>query len=303
MSKLGVVTVTYNSGRVLEPFLDCCEAERDCDWLLFVVDNDSRDRTREILQRRAFPRMRVILNADNLGVAEGNNQGIEAALAAGCERVLLINNDVEFGPDLFRSLLSSLDAHGASALTPQIRYHDEPQQVWYRAGRFKYFWGPDARHVETESSRAGGVYRTEYAPTCCMLIRREVFARIGTMDERYFVYWDDTDFCYRMLKAGLPLLCDSGITMTHKVSSLTGGVQSDFFIKYHHRNQIYYVRKHFGPAVLAYTLVMSVVKAVLRVLVGRDSLRQLRLRLRSMAAGFRVSMGKTADESSTAVTY
>ena len=237
-----------------------------------------------------------------MAVAEGNNQGIEAALAAGCDRVLLINNDVEFGPDLFGSLLSSMAAHGADALTPDIRYHDKPDEVWYRAGKFKYFWGPDARHVETVSSRSGGVYRTDYAPTCCMLIRRDVFERVGMMDERYFVYWDDTDFCYRMYKGGLKLMCDSQITMTHKVSSLTGGVQSDFFIRFHHRNQIYYVRKHFGPAVLAYTLLMSVVKAVLRVLVGRDNLRQLRLRLHSMGQGFRVSLPTGAVESTTAVT-
>ena len=98
------------------------------------------------------------------------------------------------------------------------------------------------------------------------------------MDERYFVYWDDTDFCYRLQKAGFVLMCDSSITMTHKVSSLTGGVTSDFFIRFHHRNQIYYVRKHFGPVVLVYTLLMSIVKAALRFLVGRDTLRQLGLR-------------------------
>ena len=156
--------------------------------------------------------------------------------------------------------------------------------------------------VETEQSRAGGAYLTEYAPTCCMLVRREVFDRIGLMDERYFVYWDDTDFCYRMYKAGLRLMCDSTVMMTHKVSSLTGGVASDFFIKFHHRNQIYYARKHFGPVVLAYTLVMSVVKAVLRFVVGRDNLRQLGLRLKSMGTGLRMELVKGAVDSPTAVT-
>lgn len=288
MSRLGVVTVTYNSGSVLEPFLDCCASQRGQEQLLVVIDNASRDATREILARRGTPEMRIVLNEANLGVAEGNNQGIRIALEAGCDRVLLINNDTEFGPTLFADLARALTACGGDALTPRIVYHDRPDLDWFSGGGFRYFWGPDARH--DEPSGVPGVGRAAprrigYAPTCCMIVERRVFDRIGLMDERYFVYWDDTDFCLRMQRAGLALFCDPSISMSHKVSSLTGGTMSDFFIRYHHRNQVYYVRKHFGPLVLAYTLMMSTLKAAIRVPLRGDSLRQFRLRIRSMGEG------------------
>ena len=81
--RIGVVTVTYHSGEVLQPFLDCCAQQSGVPWKLFVVDNASRDSTRAILAREPRPWMEVILNDGNLGVAEGNNQGIKAALAQG----------------------------------------------------------------------------------------------------------------------------------------------------------------------------------------------------------------------------
>lgn len=291
MSRIGVVTVTYQSGSVLQPFLECCAQQAGVDWTLYVIDNASRDATREILAREAHPQMRVVLNSENLGVAEGNNQGIRAALADGCTHVLLINNDVEFPPTLFQDMLASLEQHQAHALTPRITYHDEQHRDWFNGGRFQYAWGPDARHVEPADPAERQKVRTiGYAPTCCMLVEAEVFARIGMMDPAYFVYWDDTDFCLRMQRAGLRLVCDPGLSMSHKVSSLTGGLSSDFFIRHHHRNQVYYVRKHFGSGVLAYTLAASVLKAVLRVPLRGDTLRQFRLRLRSMADGLRMPL-------------
>jgi GT2 family glycosyltransferase len=166
-------------------------------------------------------------------------------------------------------------------------YHDQPDNDWFVAGNFKYFWGPDARHEPMPSSRRDA-YPIAYAPTCCMIVRDSVFARIGMMDAAYFVYWDDTDFCLRMQRADLRLMCDAGLSMSHKVSSLTGGTMSDFFIRYHHRNQVYYVRKHFGPVVLAYTLLMSILKAAIRVPLRGDTLRQFGLRLRSMGEGLKL---------------
>ena len=294
MSRLGVVTVTYNSGSVLAPFLACCARQQGVDFVLVVVDNASKDQTRALLERTDRTRMQVLLNEANLGVAEGNNQGIEIALAHGCDRILLLNNDTEFGPTLFADLTRSLEANGCDALTPRIVFHDDPASNWFVAGEFKYVWGPDARH-ETMATPRSVAYAISYAPTCCMIVRDSVFAHIGLMDAAYFVYWDDTDFCLRMQRAGLRLMCDTSLSMSHKVSSLTGGTTSDFFIRYHHRNQVYYVRKHFGLVVLAYTLLMSILKAAIRVPLRGDTLRQFGLRLRSMVEGFSLPVAGQID--------
>ena len=291
VTRLGVVTVTFNSAGVLRPFLNCCIAQNYRDFLLFVIDNESRDDTANILRSCADERVVCVYNTVNLGVAEGNNQGIRLALEAKCDRVLLINNDTEFGPTLFADLAASMAHSGASAMTPRIPYHDDPSRDWFANGGFRsLITGITGAHLAWDDRLVRRPLAISYAPTCCMLINAEVFNRIGTMDERYFVYWDDTDFCWRLKRAHLRLMIDPSIVITHKVSSLTGGTESEFFIKYHYRNQIYFVRKHFGVFAVAYTAAILLAKILLRIPARGDSLRICRLRIRSLFSGFRVQL-------------
>jgi len=78
-----------------------------------------------------------------------------------------------------------------------------------------------------------------------MGIRASVFERIGLMDERYFVYYDDTDFVFRCLKHGLRLVYQGSAELRHKVSSSTGGGGSDFSIYYYNRNRLFFIRKNY----------------------------------------------------------
>ena len=105
---IGVVTVTFNSAPVLGPFLKCVLAQDLRNFILYVVDNVSNDESTAILKELSDPRLRLILNSTNKGVAEGNNIGIRAALDDGCETILLLNNDTEFSSTLFRTLYDGL---------------------------------------------------------------------------------------------------------------------------------------------------------------------------------------------------
>lgn len=292
MARVAAVTVTYNSGTVLEPFLRCCLRQTHPDYALYVIDNASRDGTLALLDTVRDPRVHVTRNADNLGVAEGNNQGIRAALAAGYDRVLLINNDTEFGETLFADLEAVLDARGASAVTPRIVYYDHQDQDWFAQGGFTSpLRGVTGRHEPAPAAGGAEVRAIDYAPTCCMLVTADAFRRIGLMDEKYFVYWDDTDFCWRLKTGGESLLVAPSVVLAHKVSSLTGGLASDFFIRYHYRNQMYFVKKHFGPLVAAYTAALLCATILARIVARGDSLRMCRLRLASLWTGIRMPVG------------
>ena len=83
-----------------------------------------------------------------------------------------------------------------------------------------------------------------YAPTCFMLIHKDVFKKVGQMDEKYFVYYDDTDFVYRALKKGFKILYLSKFVIQHRVSFSTGGGESLFSIYYCNRNRTYFVLKN-----------------------------------------------------------
>jgi GT2 family glycosyltransferase len=261
-SLIGIVTVTYNSSNVLLPFLQCLASQTHQEFVLFAVDNSSKDDTLQILRDFADPRIRTLANRDNVGVAEGNNQGIRAALDAGCSSVLLLNNDTEFGPTLVEQLAQSLAMGPAEMVCPKIMYYDEPNRIWAAGGKFQPLFGYRSVHYG-EGELDHGQYDQQrlvtYVPTCCVLIGREVFAMVGLMDSRYFVYVDDVDFMYRAMIAGVKLLYLPEVKLLHKVSSLTGQEESVSMIRYCTRNRVYFLLKHLGlmralPVLLVYQL-------------------------------------------------
>lgn len=291
--RIGVVTVTYNSQNVLEPFLRCVFSQTNADFLLYVVDNCSQDQTTAILQFENDPRFRCIFNRDNLGVAGANNQGIRAALEEGCETVLLLNNDTEFGPDLFSQLYAGLFDHDAGMTTCKMLYAEPSDMIWCAGGwlapnRFfsAFHYGMDQRDQgQFDSER-----RISYTPTCCLLVRRSVFERVGLMDDRYFVYHDDVDFCYRCWQQDITLWYIPHAVLLHKVSSLTGGADSEFAIRLMTRNRAYFLRKHLSRwKTLLWAAHFLLVTAPRRLLMGSDSLHIWRLRCKSIIEGWRLA--------------
>lgn len=287
------VTVTYNGIGVWESFYQCLLAQSDPDWHLIVVDNSSSDGIVDVLRSITDPRVTLVLNDGNFGVAKANNQGIDIALAQGAAHICLINNDVEFGPELLADLLAQLKKSGVDAISPLIPFFDSPDRIWYGGGSFSRKRGVMAIHDrEGEPLSVVGTdpFITDYAPTCCVLFDRSVFERVGMMDERYFVYWDDTDFLWRMKRAGMKLVVDPSIILLHKVSSSTGGRLSDFTIRYVFRNQIFFTRKFHGVGWAAYSGMMAMLSGVFRMASSGDTPRHLMLRARAIREGF--AMGR-----------
>jgi GT2 family glycosyltransferase len=282
---IGVVTVTYNSAEVLPAFLRCMAAQTHQEFALFAIDNASRDDTLRILRECNDERLTIIANPDNRGVAAGNNQGIRAALDAGCRSVLLINNDTEFEPTLIAQLDAGLATHQVEMICPKMMYYDEPQRIWAAGGTFQPWLGYRCIHLgqgEIDRGQHDQARLVTYVPTCCVLILKGVFEKVGLMDERYFVYADDTDFMYRAMKTGVKLLYLPDAMLLHKVASLSGGKDSAFAIGYGTRNGMFFLFKHFG---VAYALPWMVARQVYyfgEFLVARKGLEWLFLKQRSL---------------------
>lgn len=288
MTRVAVVTVTFNSDGVLRPFMACLTGLQGVEWHLYAIDNNSSDDTRSILAAMDDPRVTPILNARNRGVAAANNQGIERALADGFQRIVLMNNDTEFAPDLLAGLSSGIDRSNADAISPLVTFFDRPDLIWYGGGSFRRFKGIECHHDHFRRPIAvvgSEPFVTRYAPTCCVLFKADVFGRVGFMDEAYFVYWDDTDFMWRMRVADMKLVVEPSLTILHKVSSSTGGHLSDFSIHHYYRNQMRFARKWHGWSWGLFTAAMSAARGVWGVVLGRQSLRHLWLRLAAIREG------------------
>lgn len=292
MTGIALVTVTYNGDTVWPEFYESLVAQEGVNWHLIVIDNASSDGTIAQVEAVADPRITIVANKTNVGVAAGNNQGTRLALEMGFDRIALINNDTAFGPDMLRHLAHTLDQEKAGAVSALIPFYDRPDLNWYGGGHFSKLRGMLSLHDgQGEPLPAHDrPFRTDYAPTCCVLFKAEVFEKIGLMDEAYFVYWDDVDFLWRMKKAGIDIIVEPAAVMLHKVSISTGGRSSDFSIRYGHRNQIYFARKHFGRLYASYVSALTTVVGLARMAIAGDTSHQFRVRLSAVGEGWRMAL-------------
>ena len=255
MDKIGLVTITYNSADVLQPFLNCVWKQTHSNFILYVIDNASADVTLSILKNEKDSRLRVVENANNFGVSKANNQGISQAILDGCDQILIINNDVEFESTLIQKLIKIQIEDKCSLVTPKMMYYDNPNHIWYAGSWFikKKGYLPLHRGMkELDEGQYNKTIDVEYAPTCCLLAKKEVFQDIGLMDEKYFVYFDDTDFSFRVWKDGRhKILYYPNVKFYHKVGSLTKSFEKsekkvyrgDFFLQQNTKNHIYFLKK------------------------------------------------------------
>lgn len=255
MKKIGLVTITYNSAKVIEPFMDCVLRQTHTDFILYIIDNISSDNTLELLSKYKDDRIVIIANTQNVGVAAGNNQGILRAMADGCDEILIINNDVEFEYTLLEKLSRQLEELNCSLVAPKMRYHPETHLIWWAGTKFNPKEGCMTHHIgiqEEDKGQYDHIEKMDYAPTCCVLLKREVIDDIGLMDEKYFAYYDDTDFFYRIFKQGKHVLFYYPfVQFYHKVGGLSnmkkGNAKkfkfNNFYIHLITRNHVYYLRK------------------------------------------------------------
>lgn len=272
MPRLGLVTVLFKSDNVLEGFFKSLSVQTFTAYHLFLIDNSSNTTTdvliAELADRYSIHDYSLISNDQNLGVAKGNNQGIELAIAQHCTHTLLLNNDIEFEQDFLLEQIYNHSVHNSEAIiVPKILYYDT-RKIWMAGAKFRK-WRGTVHHVgidQQDGPSFNELLHFEYSPTCFMLINNDVFRSIGLMDEKYFVYYDDTDFMYRAYQSGFRILYLPSLTVLHKVSNSTGGGESLFTIYYTTRNRVYYLRKNFSGLGLlvpmVYTLLTRVFKFV-----------------------------------------
>lgn len=245
--KIGIVTVLYNSENVLDDFFDSLGHQTYKNFILYIIDNfspdDSLKKAKKLAANYVFE-SKFIENKQNYGVAKGNNQGIIAALYDNCEYILLSNNDVVLNNNSIEVLYNELCKYKADMAVPKIYFY-KSTKLWCAGGKFNDF-NNTTKHFgynQEDCLKFSKVKQVSYAPTCFMLIDKNIFHDIGLMDEKFFVYYDDTDFVYRSQKAKKRLFYIPSSVVEHKESACTGK-RSDFFYRYIYRNRIYFISKH-----------------------------------------------------------
>ena len=239
---IGIVIVNYNGGKYQNNCIKTILSNSFQNFKIIIVDNKSTDNSLELLSEFKDDRIIVIKCVDNYGIAKGNNIGIKKSRELGLDYTLLLNNDTILKEDLFQEMLNNIDED--SVCTPKM-YCKDGETLWYGGGTFVKS-RVNVRHThyfEKETSDTKYDELQMYSPTTCMLIPNSIFDSIGFIDENYFLYYDDVDFCWRLIKAGKKIKFCKNTSMIHLVGQSSGGDESKFSIYYMTRNKMYFLHK------------------------------------------------------------
>lgn len=245
------VVLNWNGGTETAACLSALAACTGVRPTVLLADNGSRDGSVEAAEA-SHPGLVVLRFGSNLGFAGGNNRAVEHAFATlGADWVCLLNSDLVVQPDTFTRLLDAaahLQHEGrgpVGALGPCLLYRDEPGTVWACGGRV----GPALNVTQLldhgrRNRPAGAPRAVDYVPGACLLVRREAWAAAGPLDESFFCYLEDADWCLRCRQAGFSVFVVPEALAYHGLSSSTGGGYTAGRKYMTGVNSVHFLRKH-----------------------------------------------------------
>jgi GT2 family glycosyltransferase len=240
------VVVNWNQRQLTLDCLRSLYAQDYPTWGVVVVDNGSQDGTSDAVRNR-FPMAIVEEAGANLGIAAGNNLGIRRALAEKPDYLFLLNNDTIVAPDMLAHLVTTAESSPNIGMTgPTMLYFDQPDTIWCTGGRVHKWTGGTTRlgaNHPLSSVSAAQPQEVEFTASCAVCIKSAVIAEVGVMDERYFMYYDETDWFARAASKGWRTLYVPKAKMWHRVAASTGG-ESPVVDYYMTRNVLLFLWKN-----------------------------------------------------------
>lgn len=220
---------------------------------IVVVDNESSENSVEKI-KQAHPDILLLANDKNLGFAQGMNTGITYALKKDAVYLLLLNNDTIVDGHLLSELLKTIeDKKNIGIVVPKIyfakgyEYHKNRYKenelgkiIWYAGGymRWNSIIGHHRGVDQVDNGQFETIGETEYATGCCMFVPADVFKKVGFFDERYFLYYEDSDFSMRVKRNNYVITFTPQAKLWHKNAGSAGGSGSALQDYYISRNRL-----------------------------------------------------------------
>jgi GT2 family glycosyltransferase len=261
-----IVIVVWNG---LEDTLECLESLEHCSFgpkRILIVDNASRDGSADKIAER-FPAVQIIRSPRNLGFTGGNNLGLEEAIRQKARYAFLLNNDTTVAPDALEEMVRWADANPrAGMVAPVIHYYDSPGEIWFAGARVNLARGQATHDPVSTLSHQAAPFGTEWISGCAMLVRTSAVMAAGMFDPRFYLTWEDVDWCLRMRRVGYRVVVVPAARILHK-GGRSGRHLTRIHFYYAVRNSLLVSQKHGG---LWYAVALGVV--TLRF--SRSALRQ-----------------------------
>lgn len=253
-TRVTVITVNFNQAEVTCELLESIRRQPYRAVEVIVVDNASRENPAALFKSR-FPEVIFLRSEQNLGFAGGNNLALPYATG---DYLFFVNNDAELTDNTIEHLLQVFEKQPlAGIVSPLICYAPEikegaapkPGLIQY-AGMTPIHPVTGRNHTigngETDHGQFSRAEQTAYAHGAAMMVPRQVLADAGPMNEDFFLYYEELDWCERIRKAGWQIWVQPAARVLHK-ESFTVKALGALKTYYLTRNRVWFIRRHFGP--------------------------------------------------------
>ena len=279
---LSIIIVSFNTQDLLLQCIDSIyQHSQGVDFEIFVVDNNSKDGSASAVEK-TFSQVRVIRNEENLGFSAANNQAIR--LSRG-RSIVLLNSDTLLIENCFKKILEYLDANSnVSILGPQILneknepcslrlWQDDPMEALQR------ILGIYSLKKEKQNMGSLVTKRVDVIAGACFVARRQVFESIGLLDEGYFLYNEENDFCRRARQARFIICFYPEAQVKHLEGKSTHQAEhrKKVIIETYKSNLRFYGKYYSGPwnvilrSAYCTTFILGIVRSFCKYLLGKGN--------------------------------
>jgi GT2 family glycosyltransferase len=288
MTKVALVILHFDKLKLTEACLSSAKQLETKGFKIEVIVVNNNPLEKIDFLKKKFPDFIFLKTLKNLGYAGGNNFGIKRALKDRADFILILNNDTFFDKKLVVEFLEAAKTNKQAGLlgpkiyfAPGCEFHKERYQdkdkgrvIWYAGGLVdEAIMVSSHRGVdEVDKGQFNSLESTDFVTGCAMFVKKEVFERIGFFDERYFLYYEDTDFSQRAKRAGYKILFVPTAKVWHANagSSEVGGKLHDYYMT---RN-----RMLFGFKYGSLRMKLALIKESLRILFKGNLWQKLGIR-------------------------
>ncbi len=246
--KVFCIILNWNGKQYLEECLDSVFDSTYKNLTVILVDNNSNDGSSTFVKRN-YKKAILIQNRSNLGWTGGNNRGIKYALRKKADFIFILNNDTQIDKRCIEELVKEIDMKDDIGIVgPKILLKvngKKTNRISFAGGKFKpnRYFGIHIGNNKLDSKMYGKVKQTEFVTGAAIMIKSEVFKKVGLFDDKYFIYYDEADFCMRARKKSYKIFY---VPTAHVYHAFSGTVElnSPFQNYYTTRNHYLFVEKN-----------------------------------------------------------
>lgn len=269
---VSLITVNYNGKKYTQAFLESLKKVSYPNFDVWVVDNASTESISDLIAQ--FPTVNFIESKENLGFAGGNNLAMKKAKG---KYFFLLNNDTEPAPDFLEPIVNLMEANPLIGIaSSKLLYFSQPDTLQFAGSKGINLYtgrGFAIGHNEKDAAVFNASYRTQLAHGAAMIINRKVVEDIGLMAELFFLYYEETDFCERVKRAGFEIWYCGESVVLHK-ESMSVGKDSPMKTYYLTRNRLIYTRRNSKGfqkvAALLFFFLFSFPKGIIKYILQKD---------------------------------